>query len=116
MNFSQKPPKGVEKFLLDVSMEHPPKVQDLIPLLFPSESEKHKPSVEYNLDRWLENDAKYNVFDGSYYEGFGERLEDYYKGPIRTALPFNRTQVHAFDLYFNTDHRDYCNRRERWAS
>ncbi|KAJ8062038.1 hypothetical protein OCU04_009818 [Sclerotinia nivalis] len=114
MNFSQELPKGVETFLLDVSMEHLLTLQDLIPLLSSLENEKHKPSVEDNLNRWLANDAEYNVFDGSYYEGFGEWVEDYYQVPLarRTALPFNRAQVHGFDFYFNADHRYYCNRSE----
>ncbi|APA13358.1 hypothetical protein sscle_11g081280 [Sclerotinia sclerotiorum 1980 UF-70] len=73
MTFSQELPKGVENFLLNVSVENLLRAQDLIPLLSPLESEKHETSVEYDLNRWLENDAKYNVVDDSYRNGFGER-------------------------------------------
>ncbi|EDN92193.1 predicted protein [Sclerotinia sclerotiorum 1980 UF-70] len=100
MTFSQELPKGVENFLLNVSVENLLRAQDLIPLLSPLESEKHETSVEYDLNRWLENDAKYNVVDDSYRNGFGERLADYYlcdSKEIKMGI-LSRSEYDAFTL------------------
>ncbi|EDN92189.1 predicted protein [Sclerotinia sclerotiorum 1980 UF-70] len=113
MDFSrERLQTGLEDFLLSVATESLPSTETLILSFSLLENKRYKLVAEKELSRWLENDAKYNTFDGSYHEGFGERFADYEPGPRPTALPFNQAPYDSYDLCLNADHRNYCHRKE----
>ncbi|KAF7942995.1 hypothetical protein EAE96_010941 [Botrytis aclada] len=111
-SFQNQPKRSLQAFLQHVNwLENPPLLttSSMITLLSLTEKDKHHTRVWVALNRWLEYDAKYEALcDNNHDKEFGRMLLAQRSG---SAPPPSELQ-YGFDLYFEENHRDYCNRLE----